>query len=85
MAEEYKYDEDIVDQPDVMLTDDALEEKEQRMDYEQESEMHSLASSMTEKWETGTLDADRIPDLNADRIATSGTTPVPPTPATRMH
>ena len=51
MAEEYKYDEDIVDQPDMMLTDDALEEKEQRMEYEQESEMHSLAASMVAKWE----------------------------------
>ena len=51
MAEEYKYEEDIVDQPDVMLTDDALEEKENRKEYEQESEMHSLAASMTEKWE----------------------------------
>ena len=50
---DYKYDEDIVDQPDGMLTEDAKGEKEERQrEYEdQDSEMHSLASSMRAKWE----------------------------------
>ena len=50
---DYKYDEDIVNQPDGMLTEDAKGEKEERQrEYEdQDSEMHSLASSMRAKWE----------------------------------